>query len=613
MLNLLRQLVSSLRSRLLLLVLLACAPLVGWMLHTAGEERRHQVADWKQQSQKLVQLATRQEDEMIGGTRQMLRTLAESPHVRSANRRNCKKLLNEMFGSNPRYANLGVVKTNGDFLVSALPPAGPANQADREYFRRVLETREFAIGDFPAGRTIGRPTVSFGYPVFDQSGQIQAVVFAALDLDWFNRFDSALVAQLPKEATWSEIERNGRILVRYPTPEQWIGQLFPERSLLETAFSQPHGVVEANDSEGVAGFYAFTSMRSQLVPGDVVTILGIPKHVLFAGADRTLLRNLVGLGIAASMALALGWVSSSLLVLRPVRALVKSTARLGSGDLHGHAGTSNAGGELGQLMRTFDQMAQAVRRREMESQRANDKLHVLSRRLVEVQETERRHIARELHDEIGQALTVAELNLQAMSQLLDHDALAPRLKESLEMVERVLEQVHDLSLSLRPSMLDDLGLEPALRWYTNRQAKLVGLHTKFHADKLEHRLDPVIETECFRVAQEALTNVVRHANASAATVELYRENGHLHLRVCDDGVGFDVAAVLEQAVRGASLGVLSMEERTALVGGGLKFKSSPRGTEVHAWFPLQWQTPRLRSEATNNEESQEYHSSHFGR
>jgi signal transduction histidine kinase len=140
-------------------------------------------------------------------------------------------------------------------------------------------------------------------------------------------------------------------------------------------------------------------------------------------------------------------------------------------------------------------------------------------------------------------------------------------------------------------------LEPALRWYTERQAALVELKVEFHADQLEQRLDPMIETECFRVAQEALTNVVRHAQAKAVTVELRKEDGQLHLRVRDDGVGFDVVPIRDQAMRGASLGLLSMEERASLAGGGLEFKSNPgKGTEVHAWFPLKWQTPPSQSE-----------------
>jgi len=225
------------------------------------------------------------------------------------------------------------------------------------------------------------------------------------------------------------------------------------------------------------------------------------------------------------------------------------------------------------------------------------KLHVLSRQLVQAEETERRNVARELHDEIGQALTVLQLNLQAMLQSPGAGALTPRLTESLKVVDRVLEQVQDLSLDLRPSILDDLGLEPALRWYTDRQAALVELKVEFHADRLEHRLDPMVETECFRVAQEALTNVVRHAQAKAVTVELRKKDRQLNLRVRDDGVGFDVAPVRDRAVRGASLGLLSMEERASLAGGGLEFKSVPGwGTEVHAWFPLKWQTPPSESE-----------------
>ena len=119
-------------------------------------------------------------------------------------------------------------------------------------------------------------------------------------------------------------------------------------------------------------------------------------------------------------------------------------------------------------------------------------------------------------------------------------------------------------------MLDDLGLEPTLKWYTHRQAALTGLKTQFRVEPLENRLDPVVETECFRVAQEALTNVVRHAQAREVTVSLSSRDGQLHLSVSDDGVGFDAASLREDAVRGASLGLLSMEERTALAGGGFE-------------------------------------------
>lgn len=493
-----------------------------------------------------------------------------------------------MFAIYPRYANLGVLGTNGELVASALPLSSPGDRSHHYYFRRTVETRSFSIGKFPMGPTNSEPVLGFGYPVLDSAGQVLAVVFAELDLTWFDRFASELPGQLPRAATWTEMDRQGNVLACSPQPEGRIGRPWTEAALLPTVFSASSGVLGATDRGGVAWFYAFNSRHSRLTDSEAVAVLGIPRQTLFAQADRALRQSLAWLGLAAGVALALGWLGSQLLIVRPVRALVRSTARLAAGDLHARTGLPGRD-ELGQLALAFDRMAQALERREQEHLRASQKLQLLSHRLVEVQESERRHIARELHDEIGQSLTAAEMNLQAALQAPRAPSLERRLEESIQAVERVLEQVHDLSLSLRPSMLDDLGLEPALRWYTQRQATLAGLQAEFRAEPLEQRLDPVIETECFRVGQEAMTNVVRHARATALSVELRRADGRLHLTVRDDGVGFDVAALRDEAVRGASLGLLSMEERAVLAGGGLEFNSlAGQGTEVHAWFPLKW-------------------------
>jgi len=580
---------SGLRLRLLLLVGLVCAPLVGLVLHNAGQERRRQMAEWTQRAEEIRQLATREEQKMIGQTRQLLFAVAESSQVRSGNARDCKNLLDQLSESYPHYANLGVMKTNGQLLASTFPLTGPVRQPGRKFLSRVLEARGFTMGDFPAEFVTGQRSFEFGCPVMNPAGEFQAVAFAALDLDLFNRYESEVQSELPKGATWTQIDRGGKILIRYPEPEKWIGQSFPAPALLKTFLSQPNGVVEAADQNGERGFYAFASRPSRLVSAEVISILGIPRNILFAESDRKLARDLTGLGIAATIAIVLGWMGGTFLVLRPIRALVKFSTRLASGDLTARTGLSDRGDELSQLTRSFDRMAQAVQVRELESRRVRDKLQVLSHRLVEVQETERRHIARELHDEIGQSLTVAQLNLQGMLQSSVSDSLEPRLIETLEVIERVLEQVQDISLNLRPSLLDDLGLEAAVRWYTDRQAALMGLQARIRLDPLQDRLEPAIETECFRVAQEALTNMARRARARSVAVELRQLDGLLHLRVHDDGVGFDVVTIREKAVRGASLGLLSMEERATLAGGGVEYKSAPgEGTEVHAWFPLKW-------------------------
>jgi PAS domain S-box-containing protein len=216
-----------------------------------------------------------------------------------------------------------------------------------------------------------------------------------------------------------------------------------------------------------------------------------------------------------------------------------------------------------------------------------ERLQTLSRRLMEVQEVERRHIARELHDEIGQALTVMKINLQAVQRLLDTPALAPYLEESIRTVDRTLQQVRNLSLDLRPSLLDDLGLVPALRWYVDRQAQQAEFSAQFAADPLEKRLPPDLEIVCFRIVQEALTNVTRHAQARQVGVELRQRGDELQLVVRDDGVGFDVQTTLNRAAHGASMGLLGMEERALPLGGQVEIKSAPgRGTEIRARFPL---------------------------
>jgi PAS domain S-box-containing protein len=216
-------------------------------------------------------------------------------------------------------------------------------------------------------------------------------------------------------------------------------------------------------------------------------------------------------------------------------------------------------------------------------QQANAQLHVLSRRLFQVQEDERRHLARELHDQIGQALTAAKIDLQAAQRLEERTAIVRRLDDIIAVIERLLQEARQLSLDLRPPLLDDLGLVPALRWCLDQQAQRADLRVEFFADPALERVDAAIETACFRVAQEALTNVVRHARAQTVSVELHRTPEALHLVVRDDGIGFD----LMTAEQGASLGLLGMRERVGLLAGEMDCKSaSGRGTEIHAFFPV---------------------------
>jgi signal transduction histidine kinase len=210
----------------------------------------------------------------------------------------------------------------------------------------------------------------------------------------------------------------------------------------------------------------------------------------------------------------------------------------------------------------------------------------LARQLLQAQEQERRRLARELHDEIGQALTAVNLNLQALESKLPAKSLQP-LAESLAIVDQALQQVRSLSLDLRPAMLDDLGLAAALRWYVDRLAQRTGIVMEFRNESPGERWPVLLETTCFRVAQEALTNVTRHARAKRVFVQIRQQEDGLHLAIEDDGIGFDPDLARQKATGGGSLGILSMQERVILAGGRLDIESAPgSGARIRVSLPL---------------------------
>ena len=226
------------------------------------------------------------------------------------------------------------------------------------------------------------------------------------------------------------------------------------------------------------------------------------------------------------------------------------------------------------------------------------RLQGLSQRLLEAQETERRRIARELHDQIGQDLSVIKINLQGLKRMPGVSALTNPIDETIRIVESVLQTARNLSLELRPSMLDDLGLIAALRWYLDRQAQRAGFKVQFLPDTLSGRVAPTIETACFRLAQEAVTNILRHAGARHVQMSVGIEDGELEMRIVDDGAGFDVEAARARAASGESFGLLGMEERALLAGGRLEIISTAgKGTTIVARFPLNNESPNNESPA----------------
>lgn len=223
----------------------------------------------------------------------------------------------------------------------------------------------------------------------------------------------------------------------------------------------------------------------------------------------------------------------------------------------------------------------------MENIRLSTRLRTLSQRLLETAENERRQIARELHDEIGQPLMAIQINLQ--SNKLRPETLPPQppLRASIDIAERLCQKVQKLSLELYPALLDDLGLVCALTWHLRQVSQHTSLQTRLHTHLGNSRFGQEIEIACFRVAQEAIKNAIVHAMAQSLSIELGQQNNRLCLAIADDGIGFGASSEPRFEPANPSLGLLRMRERASLIGGEVRITSVPgQGTCVRGYFPL---------------------------
>jgi two-component system sensor histidine kinase UhpB len=219
----------------------------------------------------------------------------------------------------------------------------------------------------------------------------------------------------------------------------------------------------------------------------------------------------------------------------------------------------------------------------------NQQLRALSERAINAQEEERREIALTLHDDTGQILTMLIINLELLEDQLPVDAavLKSKLQVARDLAQQSLASLRKIVYGLRPTILDDLGLVPAIRWVARTYLEESGIHTEVIASEDLNPLSPQMTSTLFRICQEAINNILRHAQANNARISLNQQNCEIRLRVEDDGVGFDVAQASEQAISLQHLGLLGIQERAQLVGGRISLESTPgKGTCLMVLVPV---------------------------
>jgi signal transduction histidine kinase len=428
---------SRLRVRLLALVLLAILPALGLVVYTALDQRRTAKAEAAASAQRIVRLASAAQRQHIEASRQLLITLSQLREIRSAESpEECHRLFQNLRQVHSIYANIGVIDARGYLLASALDTTNGVYLGDRSYFQLARESGKFALGEFQVGRVTERPTLNMAYPLKDLgTGEFRGVVFAALDLDWLNQL--AARADLPEGGTLTVIDRKNTILVRYSTPdtgENWVGSSLTNRPDVAKFLNRGTDVTaEGIGLDGVRRLYTATALSRSSGLVDAHVIVGIPVQVAYAFANRTLMLNLIFLGIVATLALGAAWMGGDFFILRHVQGLVSAANRMSRGDLTARSGAAPGPGEIGQLARSFDEMAAALEQRVSDLQRAEADLKALNEDLEE-RVLDRTVELKRSNEDLEQFAYVASHDLQEPLRMVNNylTLLRQRYKDKLD-------------------------------------------------------------------------------------------------------------------------------------------------------------------------------------
>lgn len=582
----------SMRFRLLLIVLLALVPAFGLAIYNASEQQKIVEQQVQEDALAIAQSLANHQKELVEGARQLLFVLAQLPVIRGDDYQACTRYLIDLKKNNPRYMNIIKWDLQGNMLCDAGNSPLPHVSPFPEHWQLVLKNRDFTIIGFVISPHTNERALSLGYPVLDEDGEPLAVLFAPLYLDSLSKLLTQ--AELPPDSTITLRDSQGTILARYPFPGTWIGEPDPDaRVSPELANLEGEGTLKARGADGIERLYAYTPVYT-ILPEGLTLIMGIPAEEAMVAVRQTLERDMLILGLAGLLAMVSIWLGGEYFFLRPIQKLLGVTRQMTAGNLSARADVTHEAGELSELARSIDLMAETLEKREQERQLASQALLKeeaararLLHQVITANEDERMRIARELHDETSQNLTAMMLGIDSAGSILEKDP--PRARERYNRVKTIaqelLDGIHRLVYNLRPPLLDDLGLVPTITMCADKQLKPRGI--QLHLQENEgSRLPPFIETALFRIVQEAFTNVTRYSCAENVDVILKHTDHTLQLMIRDDGQGFDAAA-LQAGEPGAGFGLRGMQERVRMLDGQFELKSTPgEGTQITVSIPL---------------------------
>ncbi len=366
-----RPFLSGLRGRLLLLVALAALPAFALTFYAGWRDRQHQLAGVSVDTIRLARLVASDQERIIEGTRQILSDLAEVPEVREGDGVRSRRFFGLLMKQYRGYASFSLLDPAGNVIASLPAIEAPLNLSDRTWFRRAVTDKGFALGGYQIGQLTRKAVLVAAWPVLDEAGAVTRVITAALDIEWLNQI--AATTQLPSGAMLVVLDRQDRIVARYPDAPHWVGRTVPEADVLSAVRSAPEGFVEAQGHDGEAHIYGFTPVRGRIETG-LRLVVGIPRRQAYGAITRAQNRQILGLALVAVLTLAAAWFGAERFVLRRVASLLEATRKLAAGDPGARTRLPYGHGELSDLARAFDDMAGAIQARQAERDRAEQAL-----------------------------------------------------------------------------------------------------------------------------------------------------------------------------------------------------------------------------------------------
>lgn len=536
---------SSLRFRLVFFVILATLPALALTLYSGSEQRRHAEADVKKDILTLTELATIHQETFVENTRIFLVSLSHNPAVSSPDVSECRELLSHLFTEHyTQFTSFYVADLNTNVVCSAPFSHVTENLAECEHYKEMIAVQDFVVSNYHICKATKKAIMAMGYPVHDAQGNFIRVINISIDLSWLN--DIAAQADLPPGSTLDVFDEAGNYLTHYPDPANYVGARLTEASPLFPLLKKGEGTLIARGPDGVKRVYATTPMRS--ARGSVTVILGVPTSVAFAEANRATTRNLILLGVATLLAALAAALLAELLIMRQTRALLHTTQQLASGNLSARTTIPHDQGELGQLARAFDNMANSLEQRSLERDQAERNMREYAAEL-ERSNRELQDFANiashDMQEPLRKILTFSEL-----LRLRYTDQLDERAGDYLQRMDRAARHLHDLINDLLAYSRITTRAKPFSPVDLNEVARKVLSDLDLQIEESGAQVEvgdlPSLEadpTQMYQLLQNLVSNALKyHAPDRSPQIAIRGDclaDGVCQIQVRDNGIGFD--------------------------------------------------------------------------